>query len=66
MLFKFKFDIEQTKMYFTFMEFSGATSISFHDQTLARCGRYYCLVCNQELKIRAISIPAFIRKMNKL
>lgn len=60
------FDPDDLDAYFTFMNISGATSISFDNKTVAKMGRYYCYVDNLVLKARALSVDNLKAKIIKL
>lgn len=63
---KLHFDKDQIETCFTFMKFSGATSISFNNQILAKCGSYHCLIIEGVVITRALNIRTFINKINRL
>lgn len=52
--------------YFTFMNISGATSISFDNKTVAKMGEYYCYIDALVLKARASSIDSLKVEIIKL
>ena len=61
-----KIDINKVDMALTFINATGATSISYGNITIAKCGKSYCYIEKQVLKARAFSVDPFKKKVKKL